>query len=249
MGNINNEFKGSQNECELDDGRVESERRARKVEERRRRKPKKGGKTGRSWDDPRDRGDEKKPRPPEIFCVPRLPLLLSTQKMEVEPLPAPVRYTSFVKTSLWGGYCCEGHDKVRTVGRARNDLCQHYRRNHPSEKERLDGLGLEEFWAGEARLMNIEIFEKRSMVRRGDVSIVEFMSSPLEKTNEGFRCPDCRCVFFDKSNAKRHMRKHHPHVDVDSLKTCVPIFKSICGRWIDAEAAMEDFASQAEVLR
>ena len=97
--------------------------------------------------------------------------------------------------------------------------------------------------------MNMEIFEKRSMVRRGDVSIVEFMSSPLEKTNEGFRCADCRCVFFDKSAAKKHMRKHHPDVDVDSLETCVPIFKSICGRWIDAEAAIEDFATQADVLR
>jgi len=200
--------------------------------------------------DPRDRGDEKKPRPPEIFCVPRSAATSPEHaEMEVEPVPAPVRYTSFVKTSLWGGYCCEGHDKTRMVGRGDNGLFNHYQRNHPSEKKRLDGLGLKGFWAGEERLMNMEIFDKRSMVRRGDVSIVEFMSSPLEKTNEGFRCADCRCVFFYKFNAKKHMRRVHPDMDVDSLETCVPIFKSICGRWIDAEAAIEDFASQADVLR
>lgn len=159
---------------------------------------------------------------------------------DVAPISAAM---SYIQAGCWGAFCCEGHEKPVKVGSLAVDIRNHYQRNHPMEKKMVG----RKCWTAYSAVVRECLEKKRRGLREGDLSILDFLSNPLEKNLHGFRCPVCKSVFNWKQNAKRHVKVVHRMANV-SFESCVPIFKSGCGRWIDVHATMEDYPRQADAL-
>lgn len=121
----------------------------------------------------------------------------------------------------------------------------HYRQHHPVERKTLGRVP----WTSEARHLCAEVEFAMEKVFHGEESILVYLSNPLEKILDGYRCPICKQVFRAKCEGKKHLSRKHSSADPQALEMSVPIVRSVCGRWIDVEAAMKEYPSQRETLR